>query len=59
MHVWLIYLQFRGTREKLQGRFLEAFEVISGRFRSIFGTNFQVKIAKNHFKSLLKPFKGR
>ena len=26
--VWLVYLQFRGTREKLQGVFVEGLEVI-------------------------------
>ena len=29
---WLVYLLFPGSREKLQGRFLEGFEIIFGQF---------------------------
>ena len=45
----LVYLLLPGTRETLQGGFLEGFEVISGQF----SVNFPVEISgKNPRKSL-------
>ena len=57
---WLVYLQFRGTREKLQGGFWEGLKVIFKCFRSNLRNefSFQVNIAKNPSKSFFKPFKS-
>ena len=60
--VSLVYLLFPGTRETLQGGFLEGFEVISRQFSVNFPVDISGKNIENPFKALLKsplkPFKA-
>ena len=43
IQLWLVYLQFRGTREKLQGGFLELFNLFFGQFSVNFRDEFSGK----------------